>query len=187
VGVTEIPAHARCVFRGKFHDVYQWEVVNFEGEAVIFEALRRPDVVSILATDGEVLWLAREEQPGTRPFWTLFGGGVEPWEEPLEAARRELLEEAGMEAEGWELLLEYVHPGRVKYKTWFYAARGVRQVAAQRLDGGERIEVTPMAWERWLELVEGATIRGHELLRLWLCGQVHQERASELRARLFGG
>ena len=47
----------------------------------------------------------------------------------------------------------------------------------------EKIEVTPMPWERWLELVEGAEIRGHELLRLWLCGQVHQERAAEVRAR----
>ena len=60
---------------------------------------------------------------------------------PLEAIKRELLEETGCEAERFESLGEYyANPARQTNKVFSYIAYNVKQVAAQKLDETEAIE-----------------------------------------------
>jgi len=58
---------------------------------------------------GEVLLLKRPGDVHCGGFWSLPGGKVEPEELPLEAARREFVEETGLTGAWWRLLGEDEH------------------------------------------------------------------------------
>jgi len=66
---------------------------------------------AILNTDGLVLALERKEIPGS---WQFPQGGLDEGEEPLEAVKREILEETGIEASHLELLA--AHPDWLAYE-----------------------------------------------------------------------
>lgn len=57
----------------------------------------RPAARVLVVDDDERVLLVRFELPQTAPVWATVGGGVEPGETHEEAARRELVEEAGLE------------------------------------------------------------------------------------------
>src|SRR5437868_13556711 len=103
----KIPPEAKLVFSGILFDVYQWQQKMFDGSFETFEMLKRPDTVEIIATNGDKVYMSHQSQPNKANFYSLFGGRKEKGEEPLECAKRELLEESGMSSNNWELYKEY--------------------------------------------------------------------------------
>lgn len=70
----------------------------------------------------------------------LPGGVVDDGETPLEAAKRELLEETGYAAADWQSLGRvYANPARQTNSVHLFVARGARRVADQKLDHGEAL------------------------------------------------
>lgn len=70
------------------------------------------------------------------------GGYIEPGEDPLAAAQRELLEETGYAASDWVLLGSYpVDANRGAGTGYFYLARGAVQVAERDADDLEEQEL----------------------------------------------
>ena len=69
-------------------------------------------VSAILRWQGRVL-LCRQEKPG-KEYWLLPGGGVDAGESLIEALRRELREELGVEADVGEevIVIEHTYPER---------------------------------------------------------------------------
>lgn len=67
--------------------------------------------IVVVDRDGRVLGLERSDVPGS---WQFPQGGIDPGEEPLDAARRELAEETGIEWQFVELLAE--HPSWLGYE-----------------------------------------------------------------------
>jgi ADP-ribose pyrophosphatase YjhB (NUDIX family) len=60
----------------------------------LLKAQIRVGVGAVVIRDGKVLLVKRRNPPSTNK-WSLPGGHVEPWENILEAAARELKEETG--------------------------------------------------------------------------------------------
>jgi ADP-ribose pyrophosphatase len=70
------------------------------------------------------------------------GGYIEPGEDPLAAAKRELLEETGYSAEDWHSLGDYaVDANRGAGRAFFFLARGARRVAERNADDLEEQEL----------------------------------------------
>jgi len=85
----------------------------------------------------------------------LPAGVIEPSEAPIDAARRELLEESGFEAASLELLLSTApEPSRSSTRAHFFFARDARPVKAQQLDSCEDMEVVLVTVTELLELID---------------------------------
>jgi len=97
-----------------------------------FFTIEMPDYVVIVATtmDDRILTLRGYKHGPRRVCTSLPAGFIEAGEAPLDAARRELLEETGYEAERWEPLGSFVNDGnRGGGSGHLFLARGVRLVA----------------------------------------------------------
>lgn len=76
-----------------------------DGTTADFDVVKNPDVANILAvTDDNKIVIFEQFRPGPEKIYAeLPGGMVDPGEQPLEAIKRELLEETGYDAEITEL------------------------------------------------------------------------------------
>lgn len=137
------PADARRAYTGSLVTVWTWEQPLGDGRAGQFEQVERPDTVLVLPIrdDGTVI-LGLEKQPGDRaPRLHALGGRLEGNEDPIEAARRELLEEAGLEAEVFSLWAAWQPLSKLDWVVYIYWASGLRQSGSPRLDPGEDISL----------------------------------------------
>ncbi|GAB3537347.1 NUDIX hydrolase [Pontibacter brevis] len=105
----------------------------------------RPNVVLTfpLTEDNHVIFVRQYKHAAGGIFIELPGGVVDEHEtQPIEAAKREVLEETGYASDEVELLLEVTdNPTKDTNRMYYFLARNVRQVATQDLDESEAIEV----------------------------------------------
>lgn len=154
-----IPENAKRVFKGVLFDTYQWEQEMFDGSQAIFEKVKRPDTVVIFPVlpDGGII-LTEQEQPGKEPFIGATGGRVDEGEDILVAAKRELLEESGYEADSF-VLWDSQHPtSKIDGVVYTFIAKGLRKVSDLHLDAGEKIKLLTVTLD---ELIDIATTK-HE-------------------------
>ena len=148
-----IPENAKRVFKGVIFDVYQWEQEMFDGTKATFEKLKRPDTVVVFPVlpDGKII-LTEQEQPGKEPFIGATGGRVDEGEDILMAAKRELLEESGYEAEEF-ILWDSQHPiGKIDWVVYTFIAKGLKKVADLHLDAGEKIKLLPVTLDKLIDI-----------------------------------
>jgi ADP-ribose pyrophosphatase len=87
-----------------------------------------------------VLLVRQYRLPARRFMWELPAGRIDEGETALQAAKRELVEEAGLRAKKWEKLAEfYPSPGFLAEKMTIYTARDLTQGKATPMED-ERIE-----------------------------------------------
>lgn len=159
-----IPPEAKCVFKGKTFDVFQWEQQMFDGTIQIFEKIKRADTVNVLpiTMDGKII-LTRQEQPGLEPYVGTVGGRVDINEKPEEAIRRELLEETGYEAK--EIFLwDAVQPlDKVDWAIYTFIAKGCQKVQEQQLESGEKIELFFVSFDQFINITAQDNYRDFEI------------------------
>lgn len=182
----KIPKKAKRVFSGVVYDVYQWREKNFDGSSALFEAVKRADSVQIIALQDGQVCLGYERQPGTKPFYSLIGGRMDPGEKPLAAAKRELREETGMVSNRWELLEVYEVPGRIEWRLYYYIAHDCYEVGKQHLDAGEKIKVMKVPFDRFLRLVKHPAFRGSDRVLDLIGRDPTRQNLARFRRRLFG-
>lgn len=148
-----IPEHEEKVFSGVLFDVYQWEQKLYDGSTATFEKLTRPDTVVVFAvTEDQQIVLTEQEQPGKAPFVGAAGGRVDEGETPLEAAKRELLEETGYEAQEYTLW-DARHPtSKIDWVVYTFIAIGAKKVSETALDAGEKILLKLVDFDTFLDI-----------------------------------
>lgn len=94
---------SRRAFEGRLIAVRVDTVALQSGREATREVVEHPGAVGILAWDGDRLALVRQwRHPAERFLLEIPAGTIDPDEEPLATARRELAEECGLAAEAWE-------------------------------------------------------------------------------------
>lgn len=131
------------LFDGKFVHLVRDDVTLPDGRASKRLFLRHGGAACMVAlgADGTVLLERQWRHPLRQSFWELPAGKIDPGEEEIACARRELLEECGTEAERWTRL--GVINNAIGYSTEhivIYLAEGLSE-KAQKLDEGEFLEV----------------------------------------------
>ncbi len=95
-----------------------------------------------LTDDGQAVLVEQYRYPVDRTALEFAAGVIGEGETPLEAARRELLEETGYAADEWTALGPCaVEPARHTNYGHLFVARGARRVQAPALDETEDLQV----------------------------------------------
>lgn len=136
--------------------IYHGRILDLEVLDGRWEVVKHADAVAILAVrEREVLGVYQERPAIGGETWEIPAGLIDPGESPLEAARRELAEEANLTGDLSLLSQFYSSPGFSDEKIYLYRASKLEPCAGQ-LDPGE---VLRPAWrdvdELWREIASG--------------------------------
>lgn len=160
----KLPPQAKKVFTGQVFDVYHWEQEMYDGSFETFEMLKRPYRAAVIAIkDGKIV-LSRESQPTQKETYSLLGGRVDEGEEMLPGAKRELLEEAGMQSDSWELYKTFQPFYKIDWDIFIFIAKNCKKVSDQKLDSGEKIEIIECTFDEFVEIVLGPKFSDNELV-----------------------
>ncbi len=176
-----LPDNATVVFKGKLFDVYQWEQELFDGTKTIFEKLKRPDTVVIfpILPDGKIL-LIKQEQPRKGSFISTPGGRVDEGEDILSAAKRELLEETGYEAEEFILWDAQQPVSKVEWAVYTFIAKGLKKVAKENPDAGEKVEPFLVSLDELIDVAVNKNFSEREVVTKFLEAKYDLEKRKEL-------
>ena len=94
------------VWQGRIFDVNRLRVQLPDGRSALRDVVRHPGAVAIVALteDGRICLVRQYRSALGRVTVEIPAGKLDPGEDPLECAHRELLEETGMRAEGMAFL-----------------------------------------------------------------------------------
>jgi 8-oxo-dGTP pyrophosphatase MutT (NUDIX family) len=143
---------SRLIYTGKVVSLSVEQVTLPNGEELELEIVRHPGGAAVAAVDDadRVCLLRQYRHAAGGWVWELPAGKLDPGELPAETARRELAEEAGVQATEWHPLGRVVSsPGVFTEVVHLYLARGLAPVRACR-ERGELFET------HWLPLQEAA-------------------------------
>ena len=159
------------VFHGRIFDLILEEVEDGAGARHKREIINHPggSVVVPVFDNGDVMLVRQYRYPYKKFIIELPAGKLEPLEDPLVAAKRELQEETGYEAERYEKLTALcTTPGFCNEVLHIYLATGLKKShRGQNLDEGEQsltVEILPLSTviEKIVrgEINDGKTIAG---------------------------
>jgi ADP-ribose pyrophosphatase len=137
---------SKTSFRGKVFNVVTDEVEEPGNVRARRDVVRHSGSIVVLPLDDSgraprVLLERQYRYAAGRRMWELPAGRIDPGENKLAAAKRELLEETGYTAANWvRALFFYVSPGFLDESMTVYLARGLKKGRAQPEDD-ERIAV----------------------------------------------
>jgi ADP-ribose pyrophosphatase len=144
------------VYPGMVWDVARDTVDLGGGDVVKREYVKHTGAVAILALDddGRALFVEQYRHPVGMTLWELPAGLLDVDDEPpLDAARRELAEEADLRADRWDVLIDWFNsPGGTTEALRLYLARGLSEVPEGERHQREAEEKNMTA--RWVPLEE---------------------------------
>jgi ADP-ribose pyrophosphatase len=149
------------VYEGKIFNVVLEEVTLPNGATKKREIIRHPGAAAMvpLLEDRRVVMVKQYRHAVGRFVWEIPAGTLEPGEDPLTCARRELVEEIGYEAGRLEKITEILPaPGYTDEQIHVFLATGLTP-AEQQLQDDEVLDVEFVPFETALEMVRRGEIQ----------------------------
>ena len=179
---------SRTVYRGPVFWVTTDQVQEPGGVRARRDVIHHTGSVVVLAVDDSAstprVLLERQYRHAAKNYlWELPAGRIDPGEQELHAAKRELLEETGYTAAKWRRILKFfASPGFVAETMAVYLATGLRAGVAQPEDDEviyKRLVPLPAA----VRMVLRGTIKDSKTISsvLWLDHMARTSRASRTR------
>ncbi len=159
-GLREVVTADEEAFAGKLLKVRRLTVRLPNGRVSHREMIRHPGASAMIALDDEgCLVLERQwRAPLDRAFWEIPAGKIDAGETPLDCARRELIEEAGVQADAW-VYLGTMHNaiGYSNERIAVFLARDLHPVD-RHLDDNEFINLKKLPWQQALAMTRDGSI-----------------------------
>ena len=182
--------NSREIFQGKVFRIVSQQVQEPDGVEVRRDIVEHPGSIVILALDDSVrpprVLLERQYRHAAgQRLWELPAGSLEPGENKLSAAKRELLEETGYTAASWErALFFYVSPGFLSESMQVFLARGLRKGKAQP-EEDERIAVRFFPLSQAVKMAVTGKILDAKTIAplLWLERKLDRRQKGEISRR----
>ncbi len=112
-----------------------------------------------LTSQKEILLIRQYRYPTGQDLWEIPAGKLDPGENPLQTAQRELKEETGCQAANWQLLSEfYSSPGFCNEKLSIYLAQDL-QMGEACPDEGEFLQVKKIPLAEVLLMLKDGRIK----------------------------
>ncbi len=164
---TPAPIDTRVLYEGAKFNVELLTLPGRGGSTREMAVVRHPGACAILPILHEpkehecaTLVMIRNQRPAVGGMlWEIPAGTIDPGEEPLACAGRELIEETGYEAATLDLFGRfYTTPGMTDEVMHLFVARGLTHVG-QDLDEGEHIEVHEVKADEALAMIEDGRLQ----------------------------
>ena len=141
--------------------LYDGNIVRLELQDNKWEIVRHRDAVAILVLDeqGRMLCVRQPRRAVGQHTIEAPAGLIDPGETPVQAARRELQEEAGLDAEMQLLTRFYASPGFCDEEIYLFRASDTRQSRLPQ-DDDEEIEVLWLPPAEVLSGMKNGTLAG---------------------------
>ncbi len=155
--LDEVTISTKPIFEGKIITLQVDTVRLPDGKTATREVVRHPGAVAVLALhDGKMLVVDQFRQPMGRCEVEIPAGKLEPGEDPMEAARRELEEETGYRCGDIKLLQSfYTSPGFADEIIHLYVTQDL-EIGEMSPDEDEFLELSEITLEEaYLYIKEG--------------------------------
>jgi ADP-ribose pyrophosphatase len=177
--LKETKIDGEVVYDGRFLKVQRDRIQLPDGKVTDREYIKHPGAVVILPVfdDGSVLLERQFRYPLDRVFIEFPAGKIDPDEDPLDCATRELQEETGYTAKDWKFVCT-IH-NAIAYSDEhldIYLASGLT-AGERKLDDGEFLETFKstipemLSWVREGKITDVKTVIGTFWLEKILSGQ----------------
>jgi ADP-ribose pyrophosphatase len=158
--LRETRIDGELAYDGHFLKVSRDRIKLPDGSETVRELIRHPGAVVILPLlpDGRVLLERQFRYPNDRVFIEFPAGKIDPGEDPLACAKRELEEETGYSAAEWNFVCT-IH-NAIAYSDEhldIFLARGLQEGEA-KLDEGEFLELFSATIPELLDMVKRGEI-----------------------------
>jgi ADP-ribose pyrophosphatase len=182
---------SELLHRGRFLEFRVDTVERADGRRARRDIAVHPGAVAILAVDpeGRLLLVRQYRHPAGQALLEIPAGTLDrdpasgATEDPDVAARRELEEETGYRAAGWERLADFwTAPGFATERIFLYLATDLAPAGPDRLapDEDEQLELVRIPWREAVGAAERGEIRDAKSLIgiFWLARRMGAETAS---------
>ncbi len=152
----------RLVYENPWIRVREDQVITPAGTAGIYGVVEARVATGVVAIDdaGAVQLVGQFRYPTNEYSWEIVEGGAEEGEDPEIAVRRELREEAGLEAMTWEQLGGPIHLSNCfsAEVAYLYVAQGLREVE-RAPDETEQLQLRRVPFREALAMVDRGDIK----------------------------
>jgi ADP-ribose pyrophosphatase len=176
ISMTAKTNNHSTIYEGRVFKLVRENVTLANGTTTDMEFIEHPGAAAVvpILDDSRILLLQQYRHALKKDIWEIPAGTLDPREEIIDCAKRELIEETGFSAGRWQKLGEITPvPGYSDERIHIYLATQL-QPAEQHLDADEVIQVQAVEFKDAIDMIgngeiqDAKSIAGLFLASQWL-------------------